>query len=35
MGDILEAASHPLSCLLCSRVDIRVFGVGGDVNVML
>ena len=35
MGGILEAASHPLSCLLCSRIDIRVFGAGGDVNVML
>ena len=35
MGGILEAASHPLSCLLCSRIDIRVFGPGGDVNVML
>ena len=35
MGGILKAASHPLSCLLCSRIDIRVFGAGGDVNVML
>ena len=35
MGGVLEAASHPLSCLLCSRTDIRVFGEGGDVNVML